>query len=152
MYMLGRSLGADYIQFRPIVSYRQDTPGVSSDDTEWVDNALEHLNYLKDAPDVSVDIDRFEQYRDWQGHNYKTCWFSALSTVITPNGKVWECCNKREHEAACLGDLTIESFIDIWQRSAPAKVNGSCRIMCRGHIANQTLDLVMTEPAHRNFI
>jgi hypothetical protein len=90
---------------------------------------------------------------NWRGHGYKTCNWSALQTVITPNGKVWRCTNKREHPDALLGDLSIESFEAMWARSGgPCAVDGACRILCRGHFANQTLDGVMTEMPHANFI
>lgn len=31
-------------------------------------------------------------------------------------------------------------------------VDAQCRVMCRGHIANQTINAVMSEPAHSAFI
>ena len=67
-------------------------------------------------PILEADTDRFRAYRDWDGHGYGTCWWSALQTCITPNGSVWTCVNKREHSGAKVGDLSRESFADIWAR------------------------------------
>jgi MoaA/NifB/PqqE/SkfB family radical SAM enzyme len=153
MVELGRELGADYVQFRPTVHFEQDAPGQLCEDTTWVNWAIGHLNAYADDPFVIADVERFKMYKDWTSHPYKTCNWSALQTVITPNGKVWRCTNKREHPDALLGDLSVESFADVWARSGgPCQVDGGCRVLCRGHISNLTLDKVMQEMPHGNFI
>lgn len=153
MVKLGEELGVDYVQFRPIINYEQAAPNQLVEDVQWVNGAINNLRKHAGNPKVVTDTWRFEMYRDWNGHNYKTCNWSAMQTVITPNGKVWRCTNKREHPDALLGDLTQESFSDLWKRSGgPCQVNDGCRVMCRGHIGNITLDAVLTEPAHPNFI
>jgi hypothetical protein len=75
-----------------------------------------------------------------------------MQTVITPNGKAWMCVNKREHSAAEIGDLSRETFRDIWARRQIAAVDADCRVMCRGHVPNLVLSEVMTFRAHSNFI
>lgn len=153
MVELGRELGVDYVQFRPTVHFEQDNPGELSEDTTWVNWAISHLNGYADDAFVIADVDRFRMYRSWKGHGYDTCNWSALQTVITPNGKVWRCTNKREHPDALLGDLSVESFADVWARNGgPCQVDGACRVLCRGHIANLTLDKVMQEIPHANFV
>lgn len=153
MVALGESLGADYVQFRPIINYEQAAPNQLVEDVQWINGAINNLRKHAGNPKVVTDTWRFEMYRDWNGHNYKTCNWSAMQTVITPNGKVWRCTNKREHPDALLGDLTVDDFQTIWQRSGgPCQVNDGCRVMCRGHIGNITLDAVLTEPLHPNFI
>jgi radical SAM protein with 4Fe4S-binding SPASM domain len=107
------------------------------------------MNY---NPRVEVDIDRFIAYGNWVRHGYQTCWWSKLQTVITPNGKVWACVNKREFPEAELGDLNNESFADIWARVPVQKVNDRCRVFCRGHIPNQMLSEIMTVQVHGNFV
>lgn len=153
MVNLGRSLGVDYVQFRPTVLYAQDAPGEVAENTQWVTNAMAHLNAYQRDSFVIADLDRFAMYRDWQSHGYATCYWSALQTVITPNGMVWRCTNKREHPSALLGDLTVDSFADIWQCSGgPCSVDAECRLMCRGHVANIPLQTIMGEVVHSNFI
>lgn len=148
---LAVDLGADYVQLRPTISYTQDAPGVPAEDTSWMTDALPYLESLA-CPFVEVDLDRFRGYRDWTGHGYETCWWSALQTVITPNGKVWTCVNKREHPAAELGDLSVESFADVWVRRPVARVDGSCRVSCRGHLANLELDRIFASQQHAAFV
>ncbi len=154
MVRLGRELGVDYVQFRPTVHYDQSDPDKMVEiDTAWIRHAMGRLNAYKDDSFVIADLERFKMYESWNGHSYSTCYWSALQTVITPNGKVWRCTNKREHPDALLGDLSVESFADVWARSGgPSTVDGQCRILCRGHIANLTLDGIMTDMPHRNFI
>lgn len=152
MIALARTLGADYCQFRPTVRYAQDAPGTVDEDTGWLDDCLAWLRSL-DAPDVICDVRRFEMYRDWQGHGYSVCQWAELSTVITPGGQVWRCVNKREHAGALLGDLTSETLAEIWRaRGGPCVVDGDCRVLCRGHVANVALDALLTPQPHANFI
>lgn len=153
MVALGHELGVGYVQFRPTILFEQDAPNQLREDTAWVGWAIGHLNAYADDPLVIADLDRFRMYQNWDGHGYPTCTWSALQTVITPNGKVWRCTNKREHPDALLGDLGVESFAEIWERSGgPCAVNEACRVLCRGHIANLTLDAVMQPAPHGNFI
>ena len=153
MVELGRELGVDYVQFRPTVHFEQDAPSKLTEDTTWINGAISHLNGYAHDPLVIADIERFRMYHRWNGHGYSTCNWSALQTVITPNGKVWRCTNKREHPDALLGDLSVESFADVWARSGGScKVDAACRILCRGHIPNITLDKVMQPMAHGAFI
>lgn len=154
MVKLGRSLGVDYVQFRPTIRYEQDAPGHLAEDTRWISWAVGWLAEFAGDSFVVADIDRFRQYQSWDGHGYSECYWSALQTVITPNGKVWRCTNKREHPDALLGDLSVESFADVWARSGgPCSVNAGCRTMCKGHSSgNVELLEVMRERAHANFI
>jgi MoaA/NifB/PqqE/SkfB family radical SAM enzyme len=153
MVRLGKELGADYVQFRPTVHFAMNKPGELAENTSWITGALAHLGAYTHDSFVIADAERFRMYRDWDGHGYSQCHWSALQTVITPNGKVWRCTNKREHPGALLGDLSVESFADVWARSGgPCAVDSACRVLCRGHIANLTLDKVMQPMAHANFV
>lgn len=151
MIDLAFELGADYVQFRPAVLYDQEAIGTLKEYPYWVTPCARWLREV--ASDVVfADADRFLMYRNWSGRSYGRCYWTQLATVITPNGKVWRCLNKREHAEALMGDLTRESFKDIWSRSGPWSDFGRCRVMCRGHLPNLTLEGIMSEPAHANFI
>jgi len=153
MVALGRSLGVDYVQFRPLIAYDQDKPGELVEDTAWIADAIRTLERYSNDAFVIADTSRFSMYANWQGHGYQTCHWSALQTVITPNGMVWRCTNKMEHPDALLGDLSVESFSTLWQRSGGAcTVNSGCRILCRGHLANVTLNELFQPVAHGNFV
>jgi MoaA/NifB/PqqE/SkfB family radical SAM enzyme len=153
MVTLGRTLGVDYVQFRPIIQYEQNAPAQLVEDTTWIGRVIVRLRDYAGDPFVQADGWRFEMYRDWQGHGYPTCNWAAMQTVVTPNGKLWRCVNRRGHDGALIGDLTVSPFADIWQqRGGTCAVADDCRVMCRGHIANLTLHQTLTEPAHANFI
>lgn len=153
MVKLGKQLGVDYVQFRPTVHFEQEHPGTLVEDTAWLDEAVLRLGQYAHDSFVVADIERFRMYAKWKGHGYSTCHWSALQTVITPNGKVWRCTNKREHPDALLGDLSVESFATVWARSGGAcAVTDTCRILCRGHLGNIALDKIMSPMPHGNFI
>jgi MoaA/NifB/PqqE/SkfB family radical SAM enzyme len=135
-------IGADYVQFRPLV-----IPGA---DRSWVDGALELLKVPSGK--VIADRDRFARYRDWNGHGYSSCYWAQVQTVITADGRVWACCNRRDFEGSALGDLNSEDFTDIWERSHAWEVDSDCRMMCRGHIPNLALNEMYKPQAHGNFI
>lgn len=145
-------LGADYIQFRPTVRYAQADPAELDEDTAWIWEALPTLEAVSRTDGVEVDLERFRLYRDWRGHGYTTCWWSMLQTCITPNGKIWACVNRREHATAELGDLSVEAFPDVWARHEAAQVGIDCRVMCRGHLANETLTALVADRPHKEFV
>lgn len=151
MVALGRRLGVGYVQFRPTIAYSHDNPNAADEYTAWVKNATSYLEAYRNVPFVHADIDRFRMYANWE-RPYNTCYWTQLQSVITPNGKVWTCVNKREYAGECLGDLSIESWADVWARATACQVNDTCRIMCRGHLPNITINQMVTEPAHSAFI
>lgn len=152
MVALAKSLGADYCQFRPVIDFDLDNPQIRVN-VDWVDNAIRELMPWQADSFVHADIERLLMYRNWQGHGYNRCNWSAMQTVITPNGKVWRCVNRRGHKGAEIGDLTAETFDAVWLKQGyPCGVDVDCRIMCRGHIANLTLEKVCEAPLHPEFI
>lgn len=152
MLELGWDLGVDYIQFRPMI--QRDWPKASPnvDSLAWIDSLfLGRLEQLDSRPGVIADAERFRMYRDWTEHGYECCWWSGLQAVITPDGRVWACVNKRGFPEAALGNLHEENFADIWGRSPIQRVN-RCRVLCRGHVPNLALQPMMEEVPHKNFI
>lgn len=154
MATLAGELGVDYLQFRPTILYDYAAPNRLAEDTSWITPAfLSDLAQLRKRSDVIVDVSRFDMYAGWRGHPYETCWWSGLQTVITPNGQVWACLNKRNFTGAALGDLNLDFFGVIWKAAPIQCVNDQCRVMCRGHIPNLALDTMLAEPGeHGNFI
>lgn len=133
-------LGADYVQFRPLI--------ILGASTDWIPEVLKHIE-LSNA--VIMSADRFRMYHEWQGHGYKKCRWTQIQSIITPEGKLWTCCNRR-YIGRPLGDVTQESFENIWARSAGFNVDKGCRVMCRGHIPNLTLNEIFGERRHGNFV
>ena len=150
MIDLAASLGASYVQFRPAIEFDAALPAVPTGFREWA----KALDIRDNGDKIPVDFDatRFKAYANWSGHGYNTCLWSGLQTVITPDGRVWTCCNKRGEVGESLGDLSKEPFEAIWGRRWLAPVNGRCRVMCRGHVGNQALYQILSEQPHRNFV
>ena len=93
MIDLAASLGASYVQFRPAIEFDAALPAVPTGFREWA----KALDIRDNGDKIPVDFDatRFKAYANWSGHGYNTCLWSGLQTVITPDGRVWTCCNKR---------------------------------------------------------
>jgi MoaA/NifB/PqqE/SkfB family radical SAM enzyme len=137
---------ADYFHIRPIVG------GVIREtDIEIIDVLVKAIR--ANGINIIYDPARFEMYRNWDGHKYPTCYWTQVQSVITPDGRVWACCNRRGFEDSLLGDLSKQSWDVVWGNSKAWRVDENCRRMCRGHIPNLTLTEIM-EPSneHKNFI
>lgn len=153
MLTLARSLGASYTTFRPMILFDQTAPAMPTDDRTWITHALPMLRELSAYADVECDPRRFLEYRDWAGRSYSVCRGIRYNTTITPDGRVWVCPNRREFPGSSIGDLSRESFADIWQRHPGQWTNfADCRAMCRLHLLNETLDAIETPHAHQAFV
>lgn len=150
---LAKQLEVDYIQFRPIILFENNDQGQIRGSTTWIDPFLKNVSSYYADPFVQVDTQRFLMYRYWTGHQYTSCHWSTLQTVITPDASVWTCVNKRGFDGECLGNLTKESFSEIWARAKTPDVNETCRVMCKGHLGNVELQNVLGEDSsHPEFI
>lgn len=153
MLGLARSLGATYTTFRPTIETVPGDLAQIAGDRAWVTEALPTLWELKAEADVEVDPERFEEYRDWTGRSYATCYGVRLVTQITPDGRVWICPNRRGIAGSELGDLSTESFADIWARHPGQWTDfTSCRAMCRLHLVNSVLSKVHEPRQHEAFV
>lgn len=153
MLALSRSLGATYATFRPAIHTSVHAPGVITSDRSWVTEAEAELEGLATQPDVELDVDRFIEYRDWQSHGYTQCHGVTLLTMVTPDGRVWICPNRRGLKGSELGNLTTDAFADIWAKH-PGRwnVDRDCRAMCRLHLVNQSLVPVFRTQLHEAFV
>ena len=119
--------------------YNNTKPSERAGDVAWINKAQRTLEWLSTQPGVYLNHQRFKMLQQWRHHGYDTCWWSGLQTVITPDGRVWACLNKRGFDSACIGDLSEQSFSEIWENAPVQCVTGDCRVMCRGHIPNLSL-------------
>jgi MoaA/NifB/PqqE/SkfB family radical SAM enzyme len=153
MLATARALKADYATFRPAIRFDASRPSLPLGDRDWVTKALPLLEALSKEQDVEVDPQRFLQWRDWTGHGYTTCTGVRLSAVVTPDGRVWVCTERRERQDSLLGDLRTESFTTLWARHPGHHVvDKECRVMCRLHRVNQMLTAMETPPVHGAFL
>jgi cyclic pyranopterin phosphate synthase len=152
MYTLGMELGADYVTFRPTIETQANHPSVCAAHRGWVDAAIPLLQHVACYPKVEIDISRFEAYRDWQGHGYSACEGIRLNATITPDGRVWVC-PQRRGVGTPIGNLSTESFADIWARHpGHFVVDDGCRVMCRLHPVNSTLHALSEPRLHGAFV
>lgn len=151
MAVLASDLGGSYVQFRPAIHFDSNRPGWPSSDRKW----LKHMAEIV-LPDVGIPVEfdrkRFKALADWEGHGYTTCLWSGLQTVISPNGSVWTCCNKRGYDGHAIGDLSKERFSEVWPRRQLRHVDDKCRVMCRGHMPNVALHQIAKPVKHGHFI
>lgn len=153
MLSLARSLGASYTTFRPTIDTVPGDLSTLAGDRSWVSGAVPLLRRLASEPDIEVDPDRFEEYRDWTGRTYDTCYGVRLVTQITPDGRVWICPNRRGIAGSELGNLTTEGFADIWARHPGRWTDfAGCRAMCRLHLVNHVLATVHAPRLHEAFV
>lgn len=155
MLSLARELGATYTTFRPAIRTSPDNPSKCYADRSWITDAIPKLLDLAGEKDVELDVDRFIEYRDWDNtsRKYSVCHGIKLTSVITPDGRVWVCPQRRGCQDSCLGDLKTESFKSIWGRHSGRWTDFSgCRVMCRLHLMNETLDEVFHEREHGAFL
>jgi MoaA/NifB/PqqE/SkfB family radical SAM enzyme len=149
---LARELGATYATFRPAI-HVDGRQAVPTDDRRWIDAAMPELRALAEAPDVEIDPDRFAQYRDWHGRDYDACTGIQLTTTVTPDGRVWLCPQRRGFRDSCLGDLSTESFADVWARHPRQWTDfHDCRVMCRLHLVNQQIAALQMPRVHEAFV
>lgn len=153
MYSLAMELGAHYVTFRPAIETNAATPSICRVERDWIDAAVRMLRQVERWPGVEVDAARFEEYRDWQGHGYTSCTGVRLNATVTPDGRVWVCPQRRGVSGSSIGDLSRESFADIWARH-PGRwtVDNSCRVMCRLHPVNAVLHAIATPKTHGAFV
>lgn len=151
MVNLSRALGATYTMLRPAIQTSPAAPTVVTGDRAWITDALPLMEALATEKDVEVDPGRFAEYRDWETHGYSQCHGPRLNTTITPDGRVWICPQHRGITE--IGDLRQESFAQVWARHpGHYDVNEGCRVSCRLHALNQTLDRIGQSIRHENFM
>lgn len=150
MIRLGESLDVAYVQFRPLIRWNDRRLCDTKDDVSWY-AAVNWESIHSDTVRVEIDPQRFRRYGNWCGHGYDVCWWSGIQCVITPDGRVWTCCNRRGFDGSCLGDLNCHSFAEIWAKRPIAKVDENCRVMCRGHLPNLELHEIFRERTHADF-
>jgi len=154
MYQLSKDLGATYTTFRPTIEVRQDAPGTLIGQRGWVfSDAQQELAYYATLPDVELDPTRFTQWAAWAGHGYPTCYGIRLNATVTPNGHVWVCVNRRGVPDSSIGDLTTQSFGEVWAKHPGHwMVDAQCRAMCRLHPINQELAALAVPQPHEAFL
>jgi MoaA/NifB/PqqE/SkfB family radical SAM enzyme len=152
MHEVGIRAGANYIEYRPRILFDENNPGKPDEDTEWVNAAIEKLNTLaKHFDKIDARIEQFKMYADYR-RDYGVCNGILFTGIITPNGKLWKCVNRRGFADSCIGDLNEESFASIWARQIAHTDFEKCRVLCRADVINRKLWELSTPIEHANFV
>jgi radical SAM protein with 4Fe4S-binding SPASM domain len=154
--ILCRSLGVDYLQYRPMQIHR-----MGHFDYQWADvgNCLKRC-FEYSTPDFNVLYSRhkYEMMREKNyGRYYGKCFGHQFATVISATGKMYVCCHLRGNEKYEIGDLSQQSFQDIWNSERRRAVSENidfedCIPLCRDNTFNQILWEIRCPVDHCNFL
>lgn len=158
---VSKECGIDYIQIKPVIFHPQ-----SSDSQLERDFFLNALHLAHDAREKLED-DGFKVYvkEDQFGailaHNheiglYQEC-YANFFPIIEANGLVYYCSQTRGLPQFALGDLTKNSFKEIWESERRKKINQSiditkCQPICRCHPINKALWSIRHPDPGVNFV
>lgn len=142
----------DYIQYRPAVTEQMNKIYSSP-----VRDAMQFLKGLE-SPRLAVAWYKFnDALREDGGRNYSKCLGHNFLGGISADGTVWLCLNHRYHEGFDIGNLSTETFKEIWngqkRKDAIKRICLSdCPKLCRPHELNKFLDYVTKGHPHKNFL
>jgi len=143
--MIALELNCDYKHFRPVVGL---------EDYDWVKPALPILEAISLRNDVTVSMQRFldlwDNSRKLYRRGYSKCRACALTPCIGADGTLWVCPNTRGLRK--IGDLKTQTFRDAWAQRTEQLVGDDCRIACRNHDLNVTLEYICSEGVHQEFV
>lgn len=149
-------LGVDYLQFRPMQIHQG-----GKFDYHWTDVSdiiKECLKLSRPGYDVLFSKHKYDMMRrkDY-GRNYKLCYGHQFATTICADGRMYLCCHLRGYDKYCIGDLTKQSFKEIWNSERRRKVYESidfkdCIPLCRDNTFNQVLWNLKLPREHANFL
>lgn len=145
---VSKGCSIDYTQIKPVILHPQ-----SSDtqlDREFLQNALNLARDTRrkledDGFKVYVKEDQFAGVlaHDYERSAYQRC-YANFFPIIEANGIMYYCSQTRGLPQFALGDLTKNSFQEIWESDRRKEVNESidimkCQPICRCHPINKVL-------------
>jgi len=153
---LGKKLGVDYLQFRPMQIHRG-----GRFDYHWTDvesRIADCLRYAGPNYQVLFSQHKYEMAKDKQyGRYYHKCYGQQFATVIDACAKMYICCHTRGYDKYCIGDLKKSTFKQIWNSRRREEVVSKidfrdCIPLCRDNTFNQILWNIKQPREHVNFL
>jgi MoaA/NifB/PqqE/SkfB family radical SAM enzyme len=145
-----KELGVDSIRIRPFYNWG-NMKKPKENELQYILAELEKCNQLADKKfSVSVTTNRFELLSEKKsGHNYKECNVHNFYTVVAPDAKVYPCYVHKNKKEFCFGDLSQNSFKEIWaskqRKQALKRIKiKECQNHCRFEKTNEFLYGVKT--------
>lgn len=147
---LWRGIPVDYIQFRPL----HDTHG-----SVWQSDDPNVLSLIEKAKKVDSRVtcseSKYIAIAAGERGKTKRCHGIYFETAISADGLVYTCCHHKGNKEFAIGDLTRESFADIWERHQKTTftVGEQCPAFCRHYGTNSLIDNeILAERTHAEFI
>jgi len=146
--ILCKETGADFAQFRPFTGDFTD-----------ISNKFLDLKKRYETEDFSV-LASLQKYREMGKENirpYSKCHGMFFSTVITADMKVYSCLHHRQDPDHFLGDLNQHTLSEIFRsermRAVYEKIDCSkCPPFCRNDVFSRTLQSLLTDITHKEFL
>lgn len=108
---LCKEAGADYIRFRPFLTWRGQDHLLEKEQKDKVDNQLKRAKSLEDDKfSVSYMLNEEKNNKAKFGE----CYIHHFLINITRDLKMYPCCFLKDMKSYCLGDLKEKSFKEIW--------------------------------------
>lgn len=156
MALLGKKLGVDYLQFRPLQIHNNGKFEYHKFDIEK--EISKCLKVSCDRYKVLYSKHKYDMMRDKKyGRNYKKCYGHQFATVIAANARIYLCCHMRGYDKYCIGDLKKNTFEEIWNSKRRKTVINKidfrdCIPLCRDNTFNQILWNIKQPREHVNFL
>ena len=155
---LCRDIGLDYLRVRPFFGY-DNQPLCNNTEADEIVGELERCKELESE---SFKIDSPQNRMDWvvTGQpeiTYTRCNVHHFSTHIGGDLKVYLCCHTVGWEKYCLGDLSKQTFSEIWNSKRRRDIYESidyrdCATPCSMSVFNKLLHKFENEPVHKDFL
>lgn len=159
---LAIKLGADYIQYRPMLRQPGGTelhyPGTRLDRQKEVIAAIAEAKKLSTPRTRVVCSDaKYEILESGNIPHYSECHFVHFTPAIAASGNVTLCCHHMEHEDFIIGNVNKASFPEIWESHRKKSIINNlpleeCPLLCRGNGFNEVLESVIKPGLHASFV
>jgi len=144
---LCKTLGVDYIQFRPFRIRG-----------ERIEPLVGYATVLSEQTKKFMVLYSESQYkRSLEPRGYDKCYGQQFATTICADYKCYVCCHLRHNPKYCLGDLNIHSFAEIWNDERRQEIVDNiawkdCVYPCRCDPFNLELWKLKQSVEHKNFL
>lgn len=152
---LSKNLGADYIRFRPFEGLNRK---LTSEEGVQMFEQLDRCKQLTDKNfKATFREDRVEAEVKEREVKYPQCLAIHFIISITPDLKVYPCCNFRNNPKYCLGDLNEKSLKEIWLSDERKKIHEKINVLdcpnpCQFEKYNEFLFEIKNKGFHKNFL
>lgn len=153
---LCRDLQVDYLQYRPMQIHSN-----GKYEYRWtdIDDRIQHcFEYSNPTYKVLYSKHKYDMMKaENYGRYYKKCYGHQFATVISATGKMYICCHLRGQDKYEIGDLSRQSFQEIWNSARRKDVYENinfkdCMPLCRDNTFNQILWDIKYPVEHVNFL